>query len=548
MTRIRIEVSGRTLTVPAHSSIAEIFGRVNVEEQQIIAAVLNNHVVSLDARINGDAAVRPVLPRDPQGQAVLRKSVCHMLHAAQKQHFPQLPLHVGQSLDWGYYYEVQHDGVVDLPQLADALTGHLAALAERELPFVHRIVSVEAADRLLEESGSNKTNLLRAWASPTVCLVQLADFVDIGHGPYAPHSGYARGARVVPYPPGLVLQFPDSPALPSPQAGRSLWNSYCEARDWNRRMGVATVGDLNGAILEDRVADVLRVSEALHEKKISNIAETIAARQDVRIVCVAGPSCAGKTTFVRRLSVQLKVSGIEPVCVSLDDYYKDRSDCPRDGDGEYDFEALEALKLDLIHQHTTELLAGKPVRIPRFEFSLGTTSPEGSWRSVQLRPNQVLLIEGIHGLNPQLTAHVSEPALFRIFVDGLTQLVIDEHNRLLTADCRLLRRLVRDRRYRGTNAAETISRWPSVQRGACRHIFPFQDNADAVFNSALAYESAVLKTFAWRYLLEVPRSHPARVEAYRLLKQLELFVPVFPDGVPANSVLREFIGGSGFSY
>jgi uridine kinase len=251
---------------------------------------------------------------------------------------------------------------------------------------------------------------------------------------------------------------------------------------------------------------------------------------------------------VRRLSVQLRVNGVEPVSLSLDDYYKCREQTPRDEEGKLDFEAIEALDLGLLHEQLVDLLAGKKVHIPRFDFVTGKPTEKSTWQPCQIKPGQVLLIEGIHGLNPQLTAPVPDTAKLRIFVSALTQLVIDEHNRIFTADSRLLRRVVRDRRYRGTSAADTIDRWPSVRRGEEKHIFPYQELSDVMFNSALVYETPVLRTFALRYLLEVPREHPSRSHAYQLLKFLELFVPVFPDLVPANSILREFVGGSGFTY
>jgi uridine kinase len=290
------------------------------------------------------------------------------------------------------------------------------------------------------------------------------------------------------------------------------------------------------------------VAEALHEKRLAEIADEIADRRDVlRFVFVAGPSSAGKTTFVKRLSVQLKVNGIEPVVIGLDDYYGNREDCPKDENGEYDFEALEALDLRLIDQHLAALYAGEEIGVPKFSFAKGRRE-EGEGRPLRTAPGQVALIEGIHGLNPRLIESVPREAVFSIYINALTQLVIDDHNRIFTADARLLRRIVRDRRYRKTPAAETIARWPSVRRGEQKHIFPHQEHADATFNTALVYETSVLKTFAWRYLLEVPRSHPSRTEAHRLLSFLELFVPVFPDAVPHNSVLREFLGGSAFAY
>jgi uridine kinase len=347
---------------------------------------------------------------------------------------------------------------------------------------------------------------------------------------------------VVAHPPGLILLFPGSvvtsPA-PCDEGCDKLFQAYRETRDWNKLIGVASVGDLNAATLEDRLGPVILLAEALHEKKIAEIADTV-QRRGCRMVCVAGPSSSGKTTFVQRLAVQLRVNGLRPLLVSLDDYYLDRSACPRDEQGDYDFETIDALDRKLLVSQMTALSAGERVRLPRFDFVAGARK-EGL--EVQLQAGDVLVLEGIHALNPDLLPGM---APYRIFVSALTQLIIDERNRIFTSDARLLRRLVRDRRFRGSSAAETIARWPKVQAGEERWIFPHQERADAMFNSTLLYEGAVLRPFAWRYLLEVPRSHPSRVRAYELLRFLELFVPVFPDSIPANSVLREFIGGSGF--
>ena len=392
-----------------------------------------------------------------------------------------------------------------------------------------------------------KKKLLRAYASPIVQMVELGDYRDLMHGPCAPSTGGLRGTQVLAYPPGLVLRFPQ-PALTSPlpqpgQEDRKLFQSYHETRDWYELIGISAVGDLNAAALEDRFEHVVHLAEALHEKKIAQIADSIHSRRDqVRLVCIAGPSSSGKTTFVKRLSVQLEVNGLKPLTLGLDDFYRDRSEAPRDENGEYDFERFEALEVDLLEETLLGLLAGREVGLPRYDFESGKRTHPSSWPKARLNPGQLLVVEGIHGLNPALAAGLGDDCRFRIFVSALTQLRIDEHNRVFTSDARLLRRIVRDRRFRGFNAADTIMRWPSVRRGEESYIFPYQDLSDAMFNSALVYETAVLRPFAWRYLLEVPRRHPARVRAYELLKFLELFVPVFPDSIPVNSVLREFIG------
>lgn len=550
---VRVEVGGQRLKAPSGASVAEVFRLAALPLEEVVAATLDNHLVSLRTEVNADAVLAPVHRSEPFGRDVVRRSTTHMLHAVVAEQFPGLHLVVGQSILGGHFYEVYQDGLcgepLELPELCLRLTDALAKLAAEDRAFEVHDVSVEAAPAILSDPAGTKRNLLEAWARPRVSLVRLGGFVDLPHGASAPSTRFCRGARVIPYPPGLLLLFPGSRGPATPEDGRILWAGYREARDWLRRVGVATVGDLNRASLEDRIEAVVRVSEAQHEKKIAEIADDIAGRGGgLKLVLVAGPSSAGKTTFVKRLSVQLQVNGIHPLVVGLDDYYRERSECPRDASGDYDLEALEALDLGLLDEHLAVLLEGGEVLVPRFDFVHERRAAPSTFRPVRLGPNQALILEGIHGLNPRLTGAVPEAACYRIFINALTQLIFDEHNRIFTADARLLRRIVRDRRYRGTGAAETIRRWPSVRRGEERHIFPFEDRAHAIFNSALVYEIPVLKTFAWRYLLEVPRAHPSRVQAYRLLQLLEPFVPVFPDAVPATSVLREFVGGSGFSY
>ncbi|MCA8924299.1 MAG: nucleoside kinase [Planctomycetes bacterium] len=549
---IRIKLPAGLRAVSPGVTVAELLGVDASTPGDVIAATLNNHLVSLETRVDGDAQLRPVTRFDREGQGILRRACAHLLLAVAAQRDPALELAVGQSLLGGHFYEVRSpEGIpADLSALAQELNATMAQIVEADLPFERLTAPVEGAGRLLHDPSGSKRALLRYWPGPVVNLVRFLGLVDIQHGPFPPSSGYAAGARVVAYPPGLILQFAEGEQPPvTPEQGRTLWGCYSETRDWNRQVGIATLGDLNAAILEDRIEEVQQLAEAFHEKKIAQLADQIAARAgQIRVVCVAGPSSAGKTTFVRRLSVQLKVNGIQPVCIGLDDYYRPHDQCPRDQDGGPDLEALEALDVPLIHTHLERLLAGEEVRLPSFDFVRHRPTPESTWRPLRLQPDQVLLLEGIHGLNPALTAGVPPASRFRIYLNALTQLVIDDHNRIFTSDGRLLRRIVRDRRYRGTPAAETLARWGSVRRGEDRHIYPYQEECEGVFNSTLIYEAAVLKTFAQRYLLEVPQDHPSRVEAYRLLKFLELFVPVFPDVVPANSVLREFIGGSGFSY
>jgi uridine kinase len=549
MSEVMIHVDGRVRTAPPGRTAGELLIESGVSQEDLVAATINRHVVGLQTPVWAGAELSPVRKTDAIARGVMAQTASLLLHAAAAELWPTLRLVVGQSLLGGHYYEVRTAGgaELDVTRLATQLTEKITALCEQDPPMRQWDIPVEAAPAELTDSDGSKARLLRSWPRPMVPVVQLGSFADVRYGPVAPSLKHLTGTHVAAYEPGIIMYLPGAGAPPGQSSGRALYETYRETRDWNRKLGVESIGDLNTVVLADRMDELVRVAEALHEKKIAELADAIAARADeLRFVCIAGPSSSGKTTFVKRLSVQLRVVGLEPVEIGLDDYYCNREDCPVDENGEYDFEALNALDLALIDEHVAALYRGDEIEVPRFSFATGTREPTG--RPLRLAPGQVALIEGIHGLNPRILQAAPREAAFTIYLNALTQLVIDEHNRIFTSDARLLRRLVRDRRYRHTPAADTIMRWPSVRRGEQQHIFPFQEGADATFNTSLVYETSVLKTFAWRYLLEVPRAHPARTQAQRLLHFLELFVPVFPDDVPHTSVLREFIGGSGFNY
>jgi uridine kinase len=398
--------------------------------------------------------------------------------------------------------------------------------------------------------------LLACWREPSVTLVRCGEVRALGMGPMLPSTGALKGISVLAYPRGLLLDFGDTvrralPARPwstmilerkSPRYGAEM--TRAEQR-WLELLGATNVGSYNHACVSGAVRDLVHVSEGFHEKHIAETADEVKSRGDVRIIAVSGPSSSGKTTFIKRLDVQLEVNGIHPVELSLDDYYLDRRRLER-GSGEADFEAIEALDLDLLDQHLRRLLAGEPVRTARFDFRTGTNVPDGG-PELLLRPGAVLLVEGIHGLNPRLFAGLEVPT-YRIFVHVATSLPYDRLSWLEPADLRLVRRIVRDRHRRGATAADSLSRWPSVRRGERLHIHPHQGNADRVFDSSLIYEASVLKVYAERYLLEVPRDHAEFSAAQRLRRLLDPIVPIEADHVPPTSILREFIGHSGFVY
>ncbi len=521
-----------------------------------IAAVLDNRLVSLGNVLYDGAEVRLVRPGDAEGREVYRRSLTVVLQSAVRTAHPGVKLMAGQSLGGGVFYD--WEGAAGKPTAEDvrALEREMQRLVKANVPIELLRVSTRQAVRMFSEQGfDDRVLLLGSWWHESVRLVRLGDYLDIRHGPVAPTTGRLPHFSLLPLRGGVLLRFPEGRAgragrAPSgqPVIVETLFDVFRETKDWNRILGVSTVGQLNRVCLSGEVDGIVCVAEGLHERKVVHIVEELRRKGVVRLILVAGPSSSGKTTFAKRLGVQLRVMGLNPVAVSVDDYYVNREDTPCDRKGKPDFEALEAVDLSLFADHLASLVAGKPVRVPRYDFEVGQRKSEGKWTPVQLGQRDVLVIEGIHALNPRLSAGVEDDLKFRIYVSALTQLNLDDSNRISTTDVRLVRRLVRDRLFRGYGVAQTIMAWPAVKRGEAKNIFPYQDLADVMFNSTLLYELAVLKTYAQRFLLEVPHEDPAFLEAYRLLKFLDLFVGIPPDMVPRTSIIREFIGGSQFRY
>ncbi len=528
--------------------LAQFYGEVPPD---ILACLVNRRLVALDFPLVGlQVDLEAVRASSREGEAVARQSASLVLLEAAMELYPEAHLAVGQSLGGGYYFSWRASNPLT-PQTAASIERRMGEICAEDRRFERRRVTIEEAEAVFRASGDqSKLALLATQRSSTLALVSCGSFVDIAHGTVAPSTGRVRGFALVPYEDGLLLRFGRNgdplhlqPLQPQPK----LFAAYRETRRWNEVLGVANVGSLNRMCLSGEVSELIRIAEGFQEKKIVAIADAIASRAErVRLVLVAGPSSSGKTTFIRRLAVQLRVNGIQPVGMSLDNYFVDRNRTPLDAEGQPDYEALEALDLELFNNDLAALLRGEAVQVPRYDFVHGRRAAADRWTPQQLLPNQVLLVEGIHGLNHRLTTAVPEHAKYRVFISALTQLILDDHNRIFTSDARLLRRIVRDRLFRGHPTTRTLEMWGAVRRGEARGIFPFQEEADVIFNSALVYEPAVLRVYAERFLLEVPREHPAYTEAYRLLKFLSWFVPVTERDVPQTSLLREFIGGSAF--
>ena len=529
----------------------------DVDGDLVVAGLLGQKPVSLSTPIFTDAAVAPLTASHWEGRQIYAHSVGLLLLEAAHQVAPGVRVQMGPSRGTRQVVDVAPDGAVDRARLAEAIGEAMARLSSADLPFRLEFWATEEAAGWFREHGwEEAARLLRTRRQATVRLVSCGEVYALSMGPLLPTTGRIRGFTVRPGDEGLDLEYGridprngHGHAAPRPRPRPREGDMAREHERWLAAMGVASVGAFNDLCVSGQVSQLIRVAEGFHEKRIGQIADAIAAgRERIRIISIAGPSSSGKTTFIKRLTVQLQIDGVNPVGISLDNYYVDRENTPKGESGDWDFEALEALDLALLQQHVSRLLEGEAVRTARYDFLTGKSHPDGG-PTIRLRPGDALMLEGIHGLNPGLLGAIPRVGeLFRIFVHPATTLPFDRLTRVSATDLRLLRRIIRDRHHRGYGAAENIMRWPSVQAGEREHIFPYQDEADAVFDAALIYEPAVLKVFAERYLLEVPQSHPAYATAHRLRYLVDRFVSIYPDHVPPTSIIREFIGGSGFEY
>jgi uridine kinase len=559
-----LQIRVRTQSGEQHVPAGTIIGSLLPDAQDghpIVAALLDSRPIMLDAPVVSDARVEAVTLAEIIGRDVFARSVGLLLLEAARTVVPHLPIRLGHAVDRCRVVELGSEQV-DRADLARRLQAQMQRLVEQDVEFRDDVWTVEEARaQLVRQGWHDAAQLLRTSRSPVTTLQACGQLHSLVVGPLVPSAKYLRDFRLLPHPDGLLLDYGPlfRPRTPDEVHEAELAREFAHPRysaemvrshrDWLEAMDIHSVGNFNELCVRGEVARVIRVAEGFHEKRIGQIADMIAARRgSLRAIGIAGPSSSGKTTFIKRLSVQLEVAGIHPVNLSLDDYYVDQERCPRDEAGEYDFEALEALDLELLRDNLTRIVAGETCQTPRYDFKQGKSQRAGG-PQLWLRPHQVLLVEGIHALNDALwPAVIPLEARMRIFVHPATTLPLDRLTTTSSADLRLLRRIVRDRHGRATSAAATIARWPSVRRGERRHIYPTYGNADAVFDSALVYEIGVLKVYAERYLLEVREGDPSYPVAYRLRQLIDPFVAIYPDHVPPTSILREFVGGSGFEY
>ena len=548
--KVHVKNNEKTIEVPLGSTLEEVYELIGLEMKHgPYSARVNNKIEGMHYRAFGMKEVAFLDITSPSGNRAYTRSLFFVLCKAAHDLYPNCKVWIDIPVSNGYYVYLDIERPVTLDD-AGAIRRRMQEIIDAALPIHRYQTTTEEAIQMFKELNQwSKVKLLESMGSLYTTYYDIDGYKDYYYGALLTNTSQLYLFGLEKYYDGLLLRLPSS-AHPDELGEMThqdkMFAIFKEHHQWQDLLGLRTVGDLNAIVKQNHFSELIKVSEALQEKKIARIADEIKRRSDLRMVLIAGPSSSGKTTTCKRLSVQLAVNGIKPIGISLDDYFLDRDKTPLDEKGDYDFEHLHALNLPLLNEQLTALFRGEEVELPRYDFATGTSQKSG--RKLRLGENEILVVEGIHALNPELTSQIPEEQIFRIYASALTTILLDNHNYIPTTDNRLLRRIIRDHKYRAVTAQETIRRWPSVRAGENKWIFPFQENADAMFNTAMLFELAVIKSQAEPLLEQVPENCSEHAEAYRLLKFLRYIKPIPDTQIPPTSLIREFLGGSSFKY
>ena len=548
--QIRCKNNKKTQKVEIGSTLFDVFSSFDLKMTHgPVSARVNNKVEGMHYRVYNSKDVEFLDMTSASGSRAYTRTLFFVLCKAVQDIYPNTDVVIDIPVSNGFYVDIRLGrSVVD--EDVNILRRRMQEIIDSKMPIRRFTVPTEEAIALFQEKGDvEKVKLLRTSGSIYTTYYKIGEYVDYYYGTLLTNTSQLYLFGLEKYYDGMLLRIPsvsNPDVLGEMTRQDKMFDIFKEHHRWQEILGIRTVGDFNQAIDVGHTTDIINISEALQEKKLAKIAEEIASRKGVKLVLLAGPSSSGKTTSCKRLSIQLAVNGLKPLQISLDDYFVDRDKTPKDENGEFDFESIYALNLDLLNEQFNALFRGEEVELPKYDFPSGKSVKSG--KMLKLEPNNVLVVEGIHALNPELTAHVPEEQIFRVYASALTTILLDNHNYIPTTDNRLLRRIIRDYKYRGVSAQETIHRWPSVRAGENKWIFPFQENADAMLNTAMLYELSVLKMQAEPLLQQVPENCEEFAEAYRLLKFLKYFKGIPYNNLPPTSLLREFLGGSSFHY
>ena len=548
--QIRCKNNKKTQKVEIGSTLFDVFSSFDLKMTHgPVSARVNNKVEGMHYRVYNSKDVEFLDMNSASGSRAYTRTLFFVLCKAVQDIYPNTDVVIDIPVSNGFYVDIRLGRPV-VDEDVNILRRRMQEIIDSKMPIRRFTVPTEEAIALFQEKGDvEKVKLLRTSGSIYTTYYKIGEYVDYYYGTLLTNTSQLYLFGLEKYYDGMLLRIPsvsNPDELGEMTRQDKMFDIFKEHHRWQEILGIRTVGDFNQAIDAGHATDIINISEALQEKKLAKIAEEIASRKGVKLVLLAGPSSSGKTTSCKRLSIQLAVNGLKPLQISLDDYFVDRDKTPKDENGEFDFESIYALNLDLLNEQFNALFRGEEVELPKYDFPSGKSVKSG--KKLKLEPNNVLVVEGIHALNPELTAHVPEEQIFRVYASALTTILLDNHNYIPTTDNRLLRRIIRDYKYRGVSAQETIHRWPSVRAGENKWIFPFQENADAMLNTAMLYELSVLKMQAEPLLQQVPENCEEFAEAYRLLKFLKYFKGIPYNNLPPTSLLREFLGGSSFHY